>query len=627
MIFRFSSVRSRILFSVFCAFVFQHSSIAFAAEYVPGEVIVKLRGKQDSFDSTAFLGKQKAKGKLKLKRSYKGLNMHHFDVKDQSVEESIDELKNDPAVLYAEPNYILKIRQVMEPQDAQPAMTLSQLQAQAQNNGSQAIVQTSAPIDLSSAWAAETPNLAEPIVAVIDTGIDYNHSVFVGSNAIWTNSGEIANNNIDDDNNGYVDDIRGWNFAYGTKNPYDDDLHGHGTHVAGIILGTTQDIFASPIAPAKIKLMALKFLDSSGSGTTSNAVSAIYYAVNNGAKVINNSWGGGSWSNSLLDALSYAYSQEVAVVSAAGNSGSNNDVSPLYPASYPIPNIISVAATSDWDTLTGFSNYGANTVHVASPGLSIRSTLPGDVFGFLSGTSMATPFVSGVAALVVRESPTMNGYQVKQLVFSSSETVGVLSGKIYTGSRINVHNSVVSAKAAVVSASQPAFDAASVRAPSSDRSAAQAGCGRVSTLSSSQSEGEPPAPPMQNLGFFMLLMIMLSPVLLNIYLRTQRSDKSRRRHPRYQISSQVKLKVGERELIGDVSTISLGGAQLNTEALLDQGGIVTMTIASPDGKDQIQVQGRVVWREECKSYGVQFANAEENTLAAISRWTQALVKI
>lgn len=603
--------------SLIAAFVFLTSSLSIAAEFVPGEVIIKLRGKMNSFESTAFMGKASAEGKMKLKSSYKGLNLHHFSLKKgESVESAIAELQKDPSVQYAEPNFVIRLSQPEEENTEMP-MSLEQIQAA---TGSLAIAQTLAPIDLSDAWNAETVGLASPIIAVLDTGIDYNHTVFTGSNALWRNPGEISGNGIDDDGNGYVDDVRGWNFSNGTNNPYDDDSHGHGTHVAGIILGTTQNILATPITAARIKIMPLKFLDANGAGTTSSAVQAIYYAVNNGAKVLNNSWGGGSYSNSLVSALGYAYARGVAVVAAAGNAGSNNDVSPMYPASYPIPNVISVAATSDWDTLASFSNYGAGTVHVASPGLSIRSTLPGNVFGYLSGTSMATPFVAGIAALMVRESPSMNGYQVKELIMDSAESVSSLSGKVSTGSRINVFNSIVSAKTSAVSASQPNFDENSaMRAPASRGESTAAGCGRVGTI------GENTPPEMKNLGFFLMLLVMFLPVFLNVYLRSAKTD-SRRQHTRYQISSAVKLKVGDRELVADVSTISLGGAQLNTQALLDQGGIITMTIASPDGQDQIQVQGKVVWREECKSYGVQFANAEESTLAAISRWTQSLVK-
>ena len=129
-----------------------------------------------------------------------------------------------------------------------------------------------------------------PVVAVIDTGLDYNHEVFVDANAVWRNTDEIASNGIDDDGNGYIDDIRGWNFVANNNNPMDDE--DHGTHVSGIVLGISQNIFATTLAAAKIKIMPLKFLDSSGSGATSDAVEAIYYAIANGATVINASWGG-----------------------------------------------------------------------------------------------------------------------------------------------------------------------------------------------------------------------------------------------------------------------------------------------------------------------------------------------
>jgi subtilisin family serine protease len=458
---------------------------------------------------------------------------------------------------------------------------------------------------------------------VIDTGLDLNHDVFVNSGAIWTNSKETLNG-IDDDGNGYVDDIHGWNFVANTNSPEDDD--GHGTHVSGIILGTTQDITASPIAQAKIRIMPLKFLDSNGSGSTADAVKAIYYAVNNGAKVLNNSWGGGGYSAALLEAIAYAYDKKVIFVAAAGNASNDNDASPTYPANYTVPSLISVAATSDLDALASFSNFGSQTVHMGSPGVSIWSTFPGNMFGRSSGTSMATPFVSGVAALIVREAPTMTGYQAKSVIFGGAESIASLQSKTITKARLNAYNSLMSAKVASIDADQPVYSAASDRAPASSADATPAGCGLVAkTIYDSSSDGGGPSSPLKNLAFFGLLLVLVSPILVSMVLRS-RDGRNRRRHTRYQIDSAVTLRFGDRELVGSVSTISLGGVQLNTDAWLEQGGLVKMQISSPDGKEQIEVDGHIVWSEEKKRYGVAFNQADTSIRSTISQWTKSLLR-
>ena len=623
MVFRAFAVSS--LISIAALIIY--SPIVQAQDYVPGEVIVKLKGNSKSIQARAFIGRAVAEKSMTLKQSWPGLNMHHLGVRPgQTVEQALDELRADGSVEYAEPNFIMT-KQSNGPAEQVMSNEEMQQSVQAADSGSGSVsasasVQTAAPINLSQAWAAETNGLAPPVVAIIDTGIDFNHTVFVNSGAIWTNPGEIPANGVDDDHNGYIDDVHGWNFVSNTNSPQDDDSHG--THVSGIVLGTTQDISAVPIAAAKIRIMPLKFLDSNGSGSTSNAVSAIYYAVANGAKVLSNSWGGSGFSSPLLDAMAYAYQANVVFVAAAGNASSNNDATPTYPANYNVPNVISVAATDDFDDFAYFSNFGATTVHVGSPGVSILSTLPGNMWGRMSGTSMATPFVSGIAALIVREKPSMNGYQVKQLIESGSQQISSLVSRTSTQARINVDSSMVSAKTASISASEPGYSTSSMRDPASDGATQVAGCGLVKEMMSSDKDGGSP-PPGKNIAFFALLAILMSPVVLSIALR-QRSGKYRRRYPRYQIDSQVRVKFGDRELVGQVSTISLGGLQLNTDAWLEKGGIVAMSIRSPDGRDEIQVEGQVVWSEEQKRYGVAFANAEESVLSIINRWTLSLLK-
>lgn len=601
-------------------------------EYVPGEILVKLKGSSKGIASQAFVGKAVTEKAMVLKGSFSSLNLHYFALKaGQSVDSALAELQADPDVQFAEPNYIF--RQQSAGVEGEPVpMDQVRAQAAAQNSAqgsdyssSSSYSQTSANIQLAQAWAAETAGLDAPIVAVIDTGISSGHSVFTQSGAIWTNSREIPNNGIDDDGNGYIDDVHGWNFVANNNSPEDDD--GHGTHVSGIVLGTTQDVMATPMAPAKIRIMPLKFLDANGSGTTSNAVRAIYYAVNNGAKVLNNSWGGGGYSESLLQAMAYAYDKKVVFVAAAGNASNNNDASATYPANYNVPNVMSIAATSDADAMASFSNYGRATVHVGSPGVSIYSTFPNNTFGRASGTSMAAPFISGLAALIVRESPNMTGYQVKNLIFQNSVGISSLVNRTTTQSRMNVYRGIMAAKGASVAPDQPAYDTSSMRNPASEiDSTAAAGCGLVGSLIKGGGSGLGGGnSPQGNAAFFGLLIILSAPVLFSLFLRS-RGGKYQRRHERYQISSEVRVKVGERELVGQVSTISLGGVQLNTEAWLEKGGIVAMSIRSPDGRDEIQVEGKVVWSEESKRYGVAFAGAQDSALSTITRWTQGLLK-
>ena len=597
-------------------------------DYVPGEIIVKLKSKTATLNAQAFVGKVVAEKGMTLKGSWTGLRMHHLALKaGESVERAIIELQQDPDVEFAEPNYY--VHQQSAGQEGEViSMEAARDQAYANSSSSSSSYssQTSAPIQVAQAWSAESTNSSLiPVVAVVDTGLDYNHSVFVNSGAVWTNTREIAANGLDDDGNGYIDDVRGWNFVANNNTPLDDD--GHGTHVSGIVLGTTQDITATPIAAAKIRIMPLKFLDANGSGTTSDAVKAIYYAVNNGANVINNSWGGGGFSNSLLNAINYAYDHKVAFVAAAGNASNNNDASPTYPANYTVPNVMSVAATTDMDGFASFSNYGAQTVHVGSPGSSIWSTFPNNTWGRSSGTSMAAPFVSGMAAIMLRESPSMTGYQVKNLIFAQGNSISSLQNKTTTRNRINVLSALNSAKTAVVATSQPYYDVTAARAPASDSTQSESvpACGMVAKAIYDAKDGNGPQGPHRILAFLTLLLVLVSPIVLNVVLRNREGGKARRKHTRYQIDSAVTLKFGDRELTGQVSSISMGGVQVNTDAWLENGGIVKMSIQSPDGKEEIKVEGRVVWSEERKAYGVAFNNADSSIRSQIQGWTKSLL--
>jgi|GEM_PF-757500 len=288
-----------------------------------------------------------------------------------------------------------------------------------------------ADIDAFGAW--DITRGAGIVVAVIDTGVDVTHPDLVPN--LWINDGEIAGNGVDDDGNGYVDDVNGYDFV--NRDPDPNDRDAHGTHVAGSVAAAGDDGYGVPGVAYESKIMALKFLDGWNGGLSSQAAEAITYAVNNGADVINASWGGPGQSSAIRNAIAYARSRGVVFVAAAGNEGRNNDQYASYPANYPLDNIISVAATDRRDRLANFSNYGAGRVHVAAPGVDIVSTVPGANWDYMDGTSMASPYVAGAAALIRSVAPTMSPRDIRGLLMNSSTEVENLSGLVASGGRID----------------------------------------------------------------------------------------------------------------------------------------------------------------------------------------------
>ncbi len=302
------------------------------------------------------------------------------------------------------------------------------------HNTSQTGGQEDADIDAAEAWDLNTGS-ADVIVAVIDTGIDYTHPDLI--NNIWTNPGEIPGNNIDDDGNGYIDDIHGYDFANMDSDPFDDNLHG--THVAGTIAAQGNNGIGIAGVSWNAKVMGLKFLDSTGSGYTTGAIDAVLYATAMNADLTSNSWGGGGYSQALADAIA---ANGKLFVAAAGNSALNNDNNSHYPSSYDLPNVLAVAATDSQDQLATFSNYGATTVDITAPGQSILSTVPGGQYQQLSGTSMATPHVSGVAALLLSQYPGMQSEELKARILGGADPLSNLTGMVLTGGRLNALNAL-----------------------------------------------------------------------------------------------------------------------------------------------------------------------------------------
>ena len=294
------------------------------------------------------------------------------------------------------------------------------------NNGSQGGL-LNADINIEPAWALGTATSI--VTAVIDTGVDYTHPDLASN--IWTNTDEVAGNGIDDDGNGFVDDVRGWDFVNNDSDPMDDN--GHGTHVAGTIGAVGNNGIGVTGVAWTASIMPLKLLDQSGSGSLSDAIKAIQYARVNGAKIINASWGGGGFSSALQSAITQFITSGGLFVAAAGNEATNNDVTPSYPANYQ--GVISVGASTRTDTRASFSNYGTS-VDVFAPGQSILSTLPGNRYGSLSGTSMATPQVAGALALLWGQNPTLSATTISQALINSTDNV--LRASNSTHGRINV---------------------------------------------------------------------------------------------------------------------------------------------------------------------------------------------
>jgi len=608
---------SKLMFyrSSFVAIMVLLSSVSLAqapGSVIQGEYIVKFR---QQMPTSSVSGKISAKAVMKA--AFPEANMYQFSLKG-SQSTLVQELQNDPDVVFVEPNYVMKV--INEDLPGQVLETLSAEEVSAQSSTS--YTQSYAPTQVLSAWSLmAVPDSNKPIVAIVDTGLDSNHKVFKNTGAMWANPAEIPGNGIDDDFNGYVDDVSGWNFINNSSNFYDDE--GHGTHVGGIVVGTGLDIFSSSLDQSRIRVMPLKFLDANGSGSTANAIKAIYYAVDNGAKVINCSWGGPSYSKALHEAMAYAYDHKVMIVTAAGNSALNNDTNSMYPANYDVPSNLSVAASTDSDALASFSNYGASLVPVASPGVYIYSTLPGGIFGSMSGTSMAAPFVAGLAAEAMREATKMTGYQIKQMILSTATKQNLLSGKVSTGSRVNAYNLIVSAKAnANVNAAQPAYSPNYQNdrsIASTETSKSVGGCGLVGSLASQIPFGGSPGA-----SAAAVLIVLSLPMFVWLSLR-QVNPASRRQYDRFMMNTDIRVRVGDKELIGHMKTISMGGLSFDVNEALEKGGQVSMKIVGPDGKE-IEVDGRIVWSEENKNYGVQFSEAKSTIAQSIQSWTSQLVK-
>ena len=388
--------------------------------FTPGEVLLRFRPDASPGQMKAVL---RDLGATRGKRFHRSRVEHH-KIRG-TVEAAVARFKNHPAVEFIEPDYVVRA-------DAVPNDPLFPLQWSLRNTGQQGGI-VGADIDAVGAWDQVTGS-SQVIVAIIDSGVDWHHPDLAAN--IFTNPGEIPANEIDDDGNGYIDDVHGFDFYNYDGDPMDEN--GHGTHVAGIIGAVGNNGLGITGVAWRVQILPAKFLGADGSGATSSAIAAIEYAVDMGAVVLNNSWGGGPPSEALRAAILAANDAGALFVAAAGNDGANNDEYPHYPSSFHVPNMISVASSGRTDARSEFSNYGPVSVDLAAPGSLILSTLPDGQTAVESGTSMAAPHVSGALALLKSRYPTMPAATMKAVILSSTDRIPALEGLIATGGRLNV---------------------------------------------------------------------------------------------------------------------------------------------------------------------------------------------
>ena len=367
----------------------------------------------------------------------------------KTVLEICRELENLPKVVYAEPNYLLKAD--ASPNDPDYSLMWSL------NNTGQSGGTPGADLDAPEAWDIQKGS-RNIVIGVIDSGMDYLHPDLLGN--LWVNEGEMGEdaggnnkscNGVDDDGNGFIDDVIGWNIRNHNNDPMDD--YYHGTAVSGILAAVGNEGSGIPGINWTARIMPLKSLGSTGSGSTFDAIRAVEYAILMGADILNNSYGGGGYNQSFKEAIEAAYAAGIIFVAAAGNDGEDNDLNPHYPSSYDVANIVAVAATDHddnraiWNT-TQSSNWGAYSVDLAGPGKDNYTTSPGNAYRYFGGTSSASPHVAGVAALIWAQDPSLTVDEVKSIL-QSLPNIDLIPDfdrlgptPIWTGGRVNARKCI-----------------------------------------------------------------------------------------------------------------------------------------------------------------------------------------
>ena len=352
-------------------------------------------------------------------------------------DKAMQALADNPEIEYIEPNYIINLSSVK----ANPVDAMINKQWGLINTGKNGGIFSSGvageDINMARAWEITKGSTAVK-VAVIDTGVDFNHPDLKSQmdvNALELN----GKPGVDDDKNGYVDDIYGYDFANKDGDP--SDGHGHGTHCAGVI-GAEHNSAGIAGVMANVKIVAIKFISDKGSGETIDAISSIDYAIKRKVQVMSNSWGGGEKEQSLMDAIIAAEAAGITFVAAAGNDSSNNDTRAAYPANYEVSNVISVGSFTSQGAKSGFSNFGLKTVHVTAPGSTILSTYKGG-YSNLSGTSMAAPHVSGIVGLMLSKEPGLTPLEIRERLIKTSTQTSKLKTASMSGGRVDAFRALM----------------------------------------------------------------------------------------------------------------------------------------------------------------------------------------
>lgn len=427
---RFHFVLSAALWLFICALVAQWSATAAPASpglrFHPGRILVKPKAGNDLTPLNAARGNR-------VLAQFRDPEMQVVAVEPGREVEAIAAYQRNGNVEFAEPDYILRAFKVPNDPGYLDGSSWG-LHNTGQDGGL-----AGADLGAELAWDV-LDGATNVVVAIVDSGIRYTHEDLAAN--VWVNPGEVADNGIDDDHNGVIDDLHGFNAYQGNGDPWDDI--GHGTHVAGII-GAVGDNKKGTVGVARhVRLMGCRFMDPFGEGATSDAVRCIDYARRNGAQVINASWGGGGFSLALRNAIRRARDAGIIFVAAAGNDAMDLDTDPFYPASFAEANVVTVAATTRDDMLAEYSNTGAKSVLLAAPGSDIYSTwhMSDRSYAYETGTSMATPFVSGVLALTKALFPNETYRQIIARVTAAIDPLSSLDGYCATGGRVSLRKAL-----------------------------------------------------------------------------------------------------------------------------------------------------------------------------------------
>jgi hypothetical protein len=387
------------------------------SEFAPDRILVRFKDASTSAQRRTLNSKLNTRV-ITESRSVSGLQVVRA-TSPATLSATLRAYRRDPNVVYAEPDYRLQFYETL-PNDPM----FSELWALRNTGVNNSLA--GADINASRAWDFTTGR-ADVYVGVVDTGVDYNHPDLAAN--MWVNPGEIAGNGLDDDGNGYIDDVHGINSVSGTGEPM--DTYGHGTHVSGTIAAQGNNGIGVTGVNWNAKVIACNLFDAASlSAFVSGAVKCLDYLyelkTTRGIDIVatNNSWGwNGGPSQALQDAITRQKDAGILFVAAAGNNGADNGKIANYPSNYALPNVIAVAATDNTDHKAGFSSYGRTTVHISAPGVDILSTTPGDKYEIHSGTSMAAPHVVGVLALLKAQDMSRNWIKLKNLLVAGGEAV------------------------------------------------------------------------------------------------------------------------------------------------------------------------------------------------------------